>query len=193
MVTVIIIVMAFGVYVGFCYYKGQGTEEVKSADEVNEQQLEGEKKSGCIPTRVLVIRTLQNMGCTPVVGERENIYFDYQGEHFFIAANNDCRCIEIYDTWWGRFSMDGDIEDFARMQKAVNLINASSSCTVLYSYDYEEREVGVHAHQKLLFIEQIPDIESYLAAMLNGFFKAQRDVRTEMEICRKMDEQKVNR
>ena len=192
MVTTIIIMVAFGLYVGFCYYKGQKTEKTVTVDEIKEQLSEGRKTSTCIPTRVLVKRTLRNMGCSPVVGERGNIFFDYQGEHFFISASNDCRCIDIYDTWWERLSMDGDIEDFARMQKAVNMVNASSSCTVLYSYDYEEREIGVHTRQKLLFIEQIPDIERYLAAMLNGFFKAQRDVKTEMEKDRKMDEQRVN-
>ena len=69
-----------------CYYKGQKTEEAETVDEANELQSEDEKNSGCFPTRVLVMRTLRNMGCTPVVGERGNICFDYQGEHFFIAA-----------------------------------------------------------------------------------------------------------
>ena len=184
--------VAFGLYVGFCYYKGRETEEAETVDEV-ESQSGGEEQLGSVPTRVLVMRTLRNMGCTPVVGERGNIHFDYQGEHFFIAANNDCRFIEIYDTWWGRLSMGDDIETFAWMQKAVNQVNASSSCTVLYSYDYEEREVGVHTRQNLLFIEQIPDIERYLVAMLNGFFKAQRDVKTEIEKYRKLDEQRVKR
>ena len=77
--------------------------------------------------------------------------------------------------------MDADIEEFARLQKAVNLINGSANCTVLYAPDQEAKMIGVHSKKNMLFISQIPDIELYLQAALNDFFKVQREVLKEIE------------
>ncbi|MBQ8096500.1 MAG: hypothetical protein IJ243_05380, partial [Prevotella sp.] len=72
-------------------------------------------------------------------------------------------------------------EEFARMQKAVNWINGYANCTVLYTPDQEGRLIGVHSKKNILFIAQIPDLELYLQATLNDFFKVQREVLNEIE------------
>ena len=77
--------------------------------------------------------------------------------------------------------MDADIEEFARMQKAVNYVNAYANCTALYSAHEEERAFGLHLKRNIPFVVQIPDIEVYLRSTLDDFFIAQRALMTEME------------
>ena len=180
MTTTILILVAFGLYVLFCYYKGRDGEAENDDDE-REQETEG-KELLRIPTRTLVMRTLRTMGCEPVVDDRNGfICFVYQGENFRIEADNDCLNINVYDLWWHSLSMDADIEEFAWLQKAVNLVNGSANCTVLYTPDQEAKLIGVHSKKNMLFISQIPDLELYLMAALNDFFKVQREVLTEIE------------
>ena len=180
MTTTILILVAFGLYVLFCYYKGRDGEAENDNDE-REQETEG-KELLRIPTRMLVMRTLRTMGCEPVVDDRNGfICFVYQGENFRIEADNDCLNINVYDLWWHSLSMDADIEEFAWLQKAVNLVNGSANCTVLYTPDQEAKMIGVHSKKNILFISQIPDLEQYLMAALNDFFKVQREVLTEIE------------
>ena len=83
MVTVIIIVIAFVLYVGFCYYKGQETEEMETVDDEKDLQSESEQELGSVPTRVLVIRTLRNIGCEPLINNSGN-------KHFQTIGNSVC-------------------------------------------------------------------------------------------------------
>ena len=179
-------------YMGFCYYKGLEKEEMETVDDEDELQSESEQELGSVPTRVLVIRTLRNIGCEHLINNSGNIIFTYQGEQFTIIAKNDYLFIDIYDLWWRSLPMDNDIEEFARMKKAVNHVNANSICTVLYTFREEERIIGVHSKMHTLFTAQIPEIEKYMVAILEGFFKAQREVVTEIEKYRKVDEAKIN-
>ena len=180
MTATMLILVAFGLYVLFCYYKGRNGD-VESRNNGCEEEAEG-KELLRIPTRTLVMRTLRTMGCEPVVDDRNGfICFVYQGENFRIEADNDCLNINVYDLWWHSLSMDADIEEFAWLQKAVNLVNGSANCTVLYTLDQEAKLIGLHSKKNLLFISQIPDLELYLMAALNDFFKVQREVLTEIE------------
>ncbi|MBP5339835.1 MAG: hypothetical protein J6Z14_11155 [Prevotella sp.] len=182
MKTTLLILMAFGLYVLFCYYKGRNYGKGETAEEVSEElSVNEEKPAGC-PTRVLVMQTLRRMGCEPVAEEDSTtICFDYQGERILIVSSNDCLFIDVYDLWWYRLSMDADIEEFARMQKAVNLINGWANCTVLYTMNKEDRLIGVHLRRNILFIEQIPNLELYLKSVLEDFFMTQREMLKEME------------
>ena len=185
MVSTLVLLLVLGAYVLFCYYQGRDGEAENDNEREGQETDRGELLR--IPTRVLVMRTLRNMGCEPVVEDGSGyICFDYQGEHFRIEAANDCPSINVYDLWWHAIPIDADIEEFARLRKAVNLVNGSASCTVIYTPDQEEEEIGVHSKKNMLFISQIPDIELYLQAVLNDFFKVQRWVLTEIE------KQKVN-
>lgn len=180
MVSTLLLLLALGAYVLFCYYKGQDGEVESESDE-REERADCEELLS-IPTRTLVMRILRTMGCEPVVDDRNGfICFDYQGEYFRIEADNDCPHINVYDLWWHSIPMDADIEEFAWLQKAVNLVNGSANCTVLYTPDQEGKVIGVHSKKNMLFISQIPDIALYLMAALNDFFKVQREVLTEIE------------
>lgn len=172
--------LVLGAYALFCYYKGRDGE-VENESDKQEQDANNTELLG-VPTRALVMRTLRNMGCEPVVEDGSgHICFEYQGERFCIGAEDECVFINVYDLWWHSLSMDADIEEFARMQKTVNWINGFANCTVLYSFDYEDRMIGLHSRKNILFISQIPNLELYLGSVLNDFFKVQREVLTEIE------------
>ena len=180
MVSTLLLLLAFGAYVLYCYYKGRDGE-VENESDGREERLDCEELLS-IPTRTLVMRILRMIGCEPVVDDRNGfICFDYQGEYFRIKADNDCPFINVYDLWWHSISMDADIEEFALLQKAVNLVNGSANCTVLYTPNQEAKMIGVHSKKNMLFMSQIPDLKLYLLAVLDDFFKVQREVLTEIE------------
>ena len=190
MVTTLLLLVALGLYTLFCYYKGQEENDEEAKDDVVFEQTDNDvEELGSCPTRVLVMRTLRNMGAKPELDEKENFRFQYQGEHFMIEADNYCLFINVYDLWWYHLSTYCDVEEFARMQKVVNLINSYSSCTVLYTINKEAEMIGVHSKKNMLFIQQIPNLEGYLASVLDVFFKVQRTVITEIERMKVTEEQ----
>ena len=81
------------------------------------------------------------------------------------------------------------MEEFARLQKAINYINAFVTCTVLYIIHKELEQIGVHTKKSVLFIPQIPNIDGYLVSVLDDFFKTQRLVVTEIEKMKVKEEQ----
>ena len=178
------ILVGLGLYTLFCYYKGRKNEQADNVYESEKEHCE------MVPTRVLLMQTLRSIGCEPLVEENTGrIIFSYQGEQFFVTCSNESSFITVYDVWWYQISMDADIEEFARMQKAVNYVNAFANCTALYSAHEEERAFGLHLKRNIPFVVQIPDIEVYLRSMLDDFFIVQRALITEMERNKVKEEQ----
>lgn len=160
------------------YYKQNQTEE--ETDEVKSTESESSAISQC-PTRKLVFQTLKKMGCEYSEEDELRIRLTFQGETFIIDASDDCLFINVYDPWWLDLPMNGDIEDFARMQKAVNIANCKGTCTVLYTYNDEEGLIGVHSRKNIIFVPQITELDKYLASVFDVFFKTQRLVLAEMD------------
>lgn len=182
--TTFTILLGIGLYTLFCYYKGRKNEQADNVKESEKEHCE------MVPTRVLLMQTLRSIGCEPLVEENTGrIFFSYQGEQFFVTCSNESPFITVYDVWWYQIPMDADIEEFARMQKAVNYVNAYANCTALYSTNEEERVFGLHLKKHIPFIVQIPDIEVYLRSTLDDFFIAQRALMTEMERNKVKEEQ----
>ena len=141
-----------------------------------------EKARNNIGTRDLFLETLTKIGCQYELAEEEDdnrIFFAYQGEHFFVIATNDAKVINIYDTHWGHIELY-DIEEFARLKKAINGSNLNYSVTTVYTIDEAGSNVDVHCKSTILFVPQIPDIEDYLRWALNEFFRAHQYVGNEM-------------
>lgn len=67
------------------------------------------------------------------------------------------------------------------MRKAVNEVNASANCTVLYTVNTEREKFALHTRKNMIFIRQIPDLKGYLESTLSNFFQVQREVLLEME------------
>ena len=137
-------------------------------------------------TRDLFLETLAKIGCQYEFADEEGddrIFFAYQGEHFFVNATNEGWYIHIYDTHWGHVELY-DIEEFARLKKAINGSNLNNSVMTVYTIDEAGSNVDVHCKSTILFVPQIPRIEDYLRLELNEFFRAHRYVGNEMEKLR---------
>ena len=89
--------------------------------------------------------------------------------------------INVYDPWWFELPMNDDIEDFSRMQKAVNLANCEGTNTVMYTYNREKGLVGVHSKKNILFTKEISELDKYLIGVLDSFFRTQRFIVSEMD------------
>ena len=171
-------------------------EELKNGDNHNENVAEGATYLDERTITGLVLCTLRKIGCNPETEERGEltwVYFTYQGEKFTIECNDSCRFIVIYDTWWYEMSVYSDVEDIADLHRVINLANQHANCTVIHTVNQEIEEIGVHSRRNILFIPQIPEIDQYLASVLNDFFKVQRYVVTELEKCKVREEQETNR
>lgn len=145
-----------------------------------------EKSKG---TRDLFLETLTKIGCQYEIGEDDDdrIYFAYQGEHFFVNAQNDWRYIQIWDTHWGHVELY-DVDEFARLKKAINGSNMNNSVTTVYTIDEAGNNVDVHCKSIILFIPEIPELENYLRLELGEFFRAHQYVGNEMAKLREKEE-----
>ena len=169
------------------YMWQQNTRDREEVEEIleNVRKLEEEKKANSYDfegdTRHMLLWIIRKQGWEHKEIDENRLTLNYQGETFIVETTSDNSYITIRDPWWYDLPMDGDIEDFARLQKAINRINAFAPCTVLYTLDEEERRIGVHSSKNMIFVPQIPHLENYLTTTLNDFFKVQRAVLVEIE------------
>ena len=195
--SIITLTVIFIVYSIYRYYKDkQGEAECIYNDDVNKdlydqaiEQIQENNKG----TRDIFLETLTKIGCQYELAEEEGdnrIFFAYQGEHFFVIATNKMQCIHIYDTHWEHVELY-DIDEFARLKKAINNSNLKNSVTTVYTIDEAGSNVDVHCKFCMLFVPQIPDIENYLRWALNEFFRAHQHVGNEMAKLREKEKSNV--
>lgn len=196
MIHIIIWVAMFLVWYLYRTYKAsvEENEEVYQASEsttVNDNiPEENVNVETCLDERTttgLVLTTLRKIGCEPQVEPQDKfnyVYFTFQGEKYTIECSDDCFFINIYDTWWYSISIYSDVEEIANLHKVINQANQHVNCTLLYTTNNEIEEIGVHSRKNLLFIKEITELDKYLVGVLNGFFKAQKLVLTELEKCK---------
>lgn len=193
-ITVLILVVVIGFFVNN-YMKGReldtnvetidvnagqynrAIEEVKSENNNMEYKKMEEKKG----TRDLFLETLRKIGCQYEISEAEDgdINFGYQGEYFMVRASNSNRFIHIYDTHWGHVELY-DIDEFARLKKAINESNLRNSVTTVYTIDEAGSNVDVHCKSVILFTPEIPDIADYLRLELSEYFRVHETINVEM-------------
>ena len=135
-------------------------------------------------TRDLFLETLSKIGCQYELGEGEEdsdkIYFAYQGENFTASASNEGWYVHLWDTYWDHVELY-DIDEFARLKKAINMSNLNCATMTVYTIDEAGSNVDVHCKSVIPFIPQIPELENYLRGELNDFFRAHQLVGNEME------------
>ena len=150
--------------------------EINMDKEINKQVKMG--------TRDLFLETLTKIGCQYVIEEDENveegdIRFGYQGEYFVVRASNKTHYIQIYDTHWGHVELY-DIDEFARLKKAINESNIRNSVTTIYTIDEASSNVDVHCKSVILFVPEIPNIADYLRLELSEYFRVHETINLEM-------------
>lgn len=200
-ITVLILVVVIGFFVNN-YMKGReqnpnvetidvnadqynrAIEELKSESNNMEYQKMEEKKG----TRDLFLETLTKIGCQYEISEGEDgdIHFGYQGEYFVVRASNSNRFIHIYDTHWGHVELY-DIDEFARLKKAINESNLRNSVTSVYTIDEAGNNVDVHCKSVILFTQEIPDIVDYLRLELSEYFRVHETINMEMAKQRELE------
>ena len=195
-IVTLLIIVAIIWYTNYRENKQQEAEfESYCQSAQNEKKNEGscnaESVEEAVPTatRSLVLNVLNRIGCEPKEEDEVNIRFTYQGENFLIEARDDVAFINILDLWWYQLSTYCDVEEFARLQKVINTANRDGTYTVLYTISKEAELIGVHTKKNMIFVPYIPYIEQYLTNMLEGFFRVQRYVLTEMEKIKVTEEQ----
>ena len=135
-----------------------------------------------ISTRQLALKTIENIGSTPQYDETGRIQFEYQGIVFVMEADNECLFVNLIWPWCHSFSKF-DIDEFARVRQVVNDINMRGTLSVFYGIT-DSDDVAVHIKKHFLFVQQIPDLESYLKITLDSFFRTARTLDIEVEKCR---------
>lgn len=195
MATIISLFVPVAFIVSLCWYLYDQHKKKEAEDDAEEPVTETDRadkknqltsttspmssnneNNGEMQTRELVMDTLMQLNCQPQFSDDEedkSIYFSYQGGNFHINASDGVAFIEIWFTWWHVGTLD-DIDELSNIRKAINVLNINSSVTTMYSMDNENNKIGVHSKKNILFIKEIPHIQSYLASMLGDFFIACR-------------------
>ena len=155
-------------------------EKLEKESNMNKETNKEEKMG----TRDLFLETLTTIGCQYEIEESEDneegdIHFGYQGEFFVVRASNKTQFIQIYDTHWGHVELY-DIDEFARLKKAINESNIRNSVTAVYTIDEAGNNVDVHCKSVILFIPEIPNIADYLRLELSEYFRVHETVNMEM-------------
>lgn len=184
MMHVIFIIAFVVIYNIYRYYREQKDidywpviDTVSSNNQVEEMKMEER-----ISTRQLALKAIENIGSKPEYTEEGRIQFEYQGITFLIEATNDCAFVNLIWPWCHSFSKF-DIDEYARVQKVVNDINARGVVSVFYG-ETDSDDVAVHIRKNFLFVPQIPELEDYLKLILDSFFRTVRTLDVEIEKCR---------
>ena len=131
-------------------------------------------------TKELVIDTLKKIGCKPEEDDDGRLHIDYQEWHFMILCGDTYFWISVDFPFWYEFSTY-DIDQFSRMQKAVNEANSRGLCNVYYAVNKETETVYLHSTIFLLFVPQIPRLDDYLRAAFIDLFKSRYFVYNEIK------------
>ena len=165
------------------YHEDDGYDYSPVVTETSENnQIAENVMEETISTRQLALKTIENIGSKPEYTEEGRIQFDYQGITFLMEAVNDCMFVNLIWPWCHSCSKF-DIDEYARVQKVVNDINARGVVSVFYG-ETDSDDVAVHIRKNFLFVPQIPELEDYLKLILDSFFRTVRILDVEIEKCR---------
>lgn len=121
-----------------------------------------------ISTLDLVVSVLKKIGCQPEINNEGHITFKYQGDDFYIAAEEDNRFIMIWNPWWGSISTDN--EALPVLKEIINIVNVNSLVTTVYMVDEDEKTIGLHSHCHTFFSPNEGELEEHLKMLLDYFF-----------------------
>ena len=113
-----------------------------------------------VTTKDLVISVLKKIGCQPKVNEENHITFKYQGDDFYIAAEEENRFIMIWNPWWG--SINADNEALPYLKEIINLANVNSLVTTVYMVDEDEKTIGLHSRCHTFFSPREGELEEHM-------------------------------
>ena len=131
-----------------------------------------------VTTKDLVISVLKKIGCQPKVNEENHITFKYQGDDFYIAAEEENRFIMIWNPWWG--SINADNEALPYLKEIINLANVNSLVTTVYMADEDEKTIGLHSRCHTFFSPREGELEEHMKMLLDYFFDMHNVIKDNM-------------
>lgn len=144
-------------------------------------KLSGEEMED-VSTKDLVTRALKRLGCQPNENEDGHICFKYQGDDFYIAAEDNHRFIMLWNPWWATISADNDALPY--MKEGINAVNASSVITTVYTMGEDEKEVGLHSRCHMVLSPSEEEFDEVLQALLEQFFATHEIIKeTIQQLC----------
>ena len=143
-------------------------------------------------TRELLFDVLRKLNLDYKIDTDGDIQFTYHGEHFLIIAQDDAQYIQIRDLWWYEAPLE-DIENLSILHRAVNLSNVNASNVFMYSNRKEDNTFNLHTLRSVLWIPEIPGLETYLIDILGDMLHAQRCFYQTLEDIRREEHANVRR
>ena len=129
-----------------------------------------------IATKDLVVSVLKKIGCQPKENEEGNIAFKYQGDDFYIAAEEENRFIMIWNPWWGTISADNEALPY--LKEIINIVNINSLVTTVTMVDEDdEKSIGIHSRCHTYFTPNEGELEEHLKMLLDMFFDAHNAIK----------------
>lgn len=131
-----------------------------------------------ITTRDLVISVLKKIGCQPDINAEDHITFKYQGDDFYIAAEEENRFIMIWNPWWG--SINADNEALPYLKEIINLVNVNSLVTTVFMSDEDGKTIGLHSRCHTFFSPNEGELEEHMKMLLDYFFDTHNAIKDNM-------------
>lgn len=131
-----------------------------------------------ITTQDLVISVLKKIGCQPEVNSEGQITFKYQGDDFYIAAEEENRFIMIWNPWWG--SINTDNEALPYLKEIINIVNVNSLVTTVFMADEDGKTIGLHSRCHTFFSPNEGELEDHMKMLLDYFFDTHNVIKDNM-------------
>lgn len=144
------------------------TKQIKTTEEEMEQM---DIQLPDTTTRTSLMVALRKLNLQYDFDEDQQFLVTYQGECFRLIAENGHAWIHIQDCWWYRESLD-DIDNLALLHRAVNECNIRDVNKIVYTYNKEEREIGLHILRDIIWLPQIPDSDQYLQTTFDTMLRS---------------------
>ena len=125
-------------------------------------------------TAGLMLRTLRAIGCQPELKESGEVEVKYQGENFVVIFGGVE--VRIWDPGWSQIRSDDP--DLPQVREAVNKTNFRYGTPVVMTAPDNEGTIWFHTRRDFLFHETFPDNEGFLKNILDSFFRAKEEVRS---------------
>ena len=175
-ITILIAVIALALWpitIFVLRFRQMNRKRLETIEKMTKEELDE------ISTQELVISVLKKIGCQPTVNEEDHITFKYQGEDFYISAEEESRFIMIWNPWWGVISMDNPALPY--LKEFVNLANVNSLVTTVCVVDEDETQVGLHSRCHTFFSPNEGELEEHLKLLLDSFFDTHTVIKEYMQ------------
>lgn len=124
-----------------------------------------------------MFKTLNNLGCQPTKNDDGTLTVSYQGENFHMEFGG--MYARVWDPMWA--GIKADDPDMPKIREAVNATNFNFGPTVVLTAPDDEGVVGFHSRRDIMLHPACPDNEPFVKAVLDSFFDAKEQVRSNFQ------------